>query len=88
MAQEQPFIIQEEILLHRFIATTFATLDSSTGDPDDLVQDTLEEIILKTKRSLFGIEKFIKQLKKGGKLNGIVLEKSTQKNMVTDEVGD
>ena len=46
----------------------------------------LEEVIPKTERSLFGIEKFIKQLPKGGKLNDIVLDKSNQKDMVTDEV--
>ena len=46
-----------------------------------------KEVIPKTKRSLFGIEQFIKQLKKEGKLNCIVLDKSTQKDMVTDEVG-
>ena len=52
-----------------------------------LFLDALEEIIPKTKRSLFGIEKFIKQLHKGGKLNGIVLDKITQKDIVTDEFG-
>ena len=52
-----------------------------------IVFDALEEMIPKTKRSLFGNEKFIKQLQKGGKLNGIDLKKNTQKDMVTDEVG-
>ena len=45
------------------------------------------EVIPKTKRYFFGIEQFIKQLKKEGKLNFIVLDKSTHKDMVTDEVG-
>ena len=57
------------------------------SDPDALVFDVLIEIIPKTIRSLFGIEKFIKQLQKGGKLNVIVLDIITQKDMVTDEVG-
>ena len=39
------------------------------------------------KLPLFGIEQFIRQLQKGVKLNGIVLDKITQKDMVTDEVG-
>ena len=47
----------------------------------------LEEIIPETKHSLFGIEQFIEQIPKGGKFNGIVLDKTTQKYMVTDEVG-
>ena len=38
-----------------------------------LFLDALEELIPKTKRSLFGIEQFIKQLQKGGKLYGIVI---------------
>ena len=46
-----------------------------------------KEVIPKTKRYFFGIEQFIKQLKKEGKLNFIVLDKSTHKDMVTDEVG-
>ena len=46
-----------------------------------------KEVIPKTKRYFFGIEQFIKQLKKEGKLNCIVLDKSTQKDMVTGEVG-
>ena len=58
----------------RFITTTIVTLASSTGNPDSLVLDALEEIILKMKRSLFGIEQFIKQPQKGGKLNGVVLK--------------
>ena len=49
--------------------------------------DTLEELIPKKKRSLLGIEKFIKQLQKGDELNGIVLDKINQKDIVTDEVG-
>ena len=57
------------------------------GNPYDLVLDAFDEITPKTKRSLFGIEKFIKQLQKGGKLNVIVLDIITQKDMVTDEVG-
>ena len=52
-----------------------------------IVLDAWEDIIPKTKRSIFGIKKFIKQLQKGGKLNGIVLNKSTQKNMLTDKIG-
>ena len=39
------------------------------------------------KFSLLGIEQFIKQIQKGGKLNGIVLDNITQKDMVTYEVG-
>ena len=70
-----------------FIATTVATLASSTGNPDILVLGVLEDIIPKMKRSLFGIENFIKQLQKGDNLNGILLNKSTQNDMVTDEVG-
>ena len=62
-------------------------MDSSTGNPDALVFNALEEITPKMKRSLFGIEIFIKQIQKGGKLNGIVLEKSTRKDIVTYEVG-
>ena len=54
---------------------------------DALVLDALEEVIPKTKRSLFGIRLFNKQLQKGGKLNVIVFDKSTQKGMVTDKVG-
>ena len=46
-----------------------------------------KEVIPKTKRSLFGIEKFTKQLKEEGKMNCIVLNRSTQKDMDTDEVG-
>ena len=71
----------------QFIATTVATLYSSTGNPDALVLGDLEDIIPKTKRSLFGINKFIKQIQKGGKLNGIVLDEITQKDMVTGEIG-
>ena len=67
--------------------TTVATLDSITCNPDALVLDALEEIIPNTNCLLFGIEQFIKQLQKGDKLNGIVLNKSTQKYMVTHEVG-
>ena len=47
----------------------------------------LEQVIPKTKLSIFGIKQFIKQPQKGGKLNGIVLKKITQKYIVTDEVG-
>ena len=71
----------------RFIVTTVKTLASSTGNPDALVLGALEETIPKTKHYLLGIEKFIKQLQRGGKLNGIFRNKSTQKEMVTDEVG-
>ena len=39
------------------------------------------------KPSLFVIEQYIKQIQKGGKLNGINHEKITQKDMVNDEVG-
>ena len=46
-----------------------------------------KEVIPKTKRSLSGIEQFIKQLDKEVKLDCIVVEKVTQKEMVTDEVG-
>ena len=60
---------------------------SSTGNPDALVLGALEEIIPKMKCSLSGIDQFIKQLQKGGKLNGIVPDKITQKDMVTNEVG-
>ena len=62
-------------------------MDSSTGNIDALVLYALEKIISEKKRSIFGIEKSIKHLQKGGKLNGIVLEKFTQKDMVTHEVG-
>ena len=47
----------------------------------------LEEIITKTKRSLFGIDKFMKQLLKGGKFNVIVLGKIIPNYMFTYEVG-
>ena len=60
---------------------------SSTSNPDAHVLDALEEIIPKTKRSIFGIEQFIKQIQKGGKLNGISNDKSIQKDMVNDKVG-
>ena len=53
---------------------------------DALVFYALEVLIPKTKISVFGIEKSIKQLQKGSKLSDIVLNKSTQKDMVTDEV--
>ena len=39
------------------------------------------------KRYLFGLEQFIKQIKREGKLNCIVLDKFNQKYMVTNEVG-
>ena len=68
--------------------TTVATLDSITCNPDALVLDELEETIPNMNCLLFCIEKFIKQLQKGDKLNGIVLNKSTQKYMVTHEVGE
>ena len=58
-----------------------------TGNTDAIYLYAIEEIIPKTKRSVFGIEKFIKQLQKEGKLNGIVHDKIIQKDMVTDEVG-
>ena len=70
----------------RFIATTVAALASSTENPDILVLGALKEIVPKIKRSLLGIEQFIKHPQKGGKLNGIVFKKNTQKNMFTDEV--
>ena len=60
---------------------------SSTKNPDVLVLDALEEIIPKTKLPLFGIKRFIKQLQKRGKLNGVVLDKHTLKYMVTEKVG-
>ena len=47
----------------------------------------LKEVTPKTKRSLFGIGKFIKQLKKEGKLDCIVIDKITPKDIVTDKVG-
>ena len=53
-------------------------------NPDALVLDDLEEIFPKTKRSLFGIKKSIKQIQKGGTLNGILLGKSNQKDIITD----
>ena len=68
----------------QFIANIVATLDSFTGNTYALALYALEEIITKSKRSIFGIWKFIKHLQKGVKLNGIVLEKITQKYMVTD----
>ena len=52
-----------------------------------LFLDASEEIITKTKRSLFGIKEFIKKLQKLGKLNRIVFSKRTQNDLVTDEVG-
>ena len=52
-----------------------------------LFLDYLEEIFPKTKRSTSGIEQFIKRIQKGGKLNGIVLDKINQKCVFTDEVG-
>ena len=39
------------------------------------------------KCTLFGIDQFIKHLQKGAKLNVIIPGKSTQKDMVTDEIG-
>ena len=39
------------------------------------------------KHFIFGIEKIIKNIKKEGKLNFIVIDKITQKDMVTDEIG-
>ena len=56
-------------------------------NPYAFVLGALEEIIPKPKHSLFGIEQFIKQGQKGGKLNVIILNKITQKYMVIDEVG-
>ena len=70
----------------QFIVATDAILNYSTGNPDNLVLGALKEISPKTKCSLFGIEQFIKRIKKEGKLNGIVIDKSTQKYMITDEV--
>ena len=70
----------------RFIATNAAELVYSTCNLDALIVDELEEVMPKTKQSLFGIKQFIRQLKKEGKLNCVVLKKSTQKDMVTDEV--
>ena len=58
-----------------FTATNVTTLDYYKGDPYALVLDSLEEIIPKTKRSIFGINQFIKKLQKGGKLNGVFLKK-------------
>ena len=71
----------------QFIVPNIEKLSSSTGNPDALVLDALGEIIPQMKRSLFVINKFSKQLQKGGKLNVIVLDKSTQTYMVNDEVG-
>ena len=78
--------IKKKLARLQFIAITVATLDSSTGNPDALVLDALEQVILKTKISLFGIDQFIKQLPKGGKLNIIVPDKGTQKDMVNNGV--
>ena len=64
-----------------------ATLDYSTGNPDAVILDASEEIISETKRSLFSIDKFIKQIQKEVKCNFIVIDKTTQKDMVTDKVG-
>ena len=47
----------------QLITTTVAKLDSSMCNPYDLVLGDWKEVIWK-KCSLFGIEKFIKQLKK------------------------
>ena len=71
----------------QFIVTTVATLDSYTCIPDALVLDGLEDAIPKTKRSLFGIKPFIKQLKKEGKFICIFVDKSNQKDIANDEVG-
>ena len=71
----------------QFIATTVATLYYSTFYPYAIALYVLGEIIPKTKSSLFGIKKCIKQIRKRGKLYGIVLNKITQKDMVPDEVG-
>ena len=56
-------------------------------NPYTLVLDSLEEVIPKTKRSIFGIEQLIKQLQKGVKFNDIVLKKINLKDMVTDKFG-
>ena len=55
--------------------------------PFQCIFNKVEDLIPKTKSSLFVIEKFTRQLKKEGKLNCIVLYKITQKDMVTDEFG-
>ena len=70
----------------QFIETTVATLSFSNCNPYALVLDALKEVTPKTKCSLFGIEEYIKHIKKEGKSNCIVLGKTTHKDMVTDEV--
>ena len=80
-------ISKKKLSRFRFIATTIETLASSTGKPDIIVFDALEEMIPKTKRSLFGTDKFIKQLQKGGKLNGIDLKKILRKIWLLMKLG-
>ena len=46
------------------IATTVATLDFYMSNPDAHVLDDFEDIFPKLKHSLFGINKFIKQIQK------------------------
>ena len=57
------------------------------GYPGALVLDASEEKVLKTKRSILGIEQFIKQLQKGVKLNGIVMEKILRKVWLLIKLG-
>ena len=57
------------------------------SNPDAHVLDDFEDIFPKLKHSLFGINKFIKQIQKWGKLNGIVVNKINDKDTFTDEVG-
>ena len=59
----------------QLIMTNVATLESYTENSDALVLDALKVIITKTKRSLFGIYQLNKHIQRGGKLNGIVINK-------------
>ena len=75
---------KNKLSLLQFIVTTVSTLAYFTMNADVLILDVLEEIIPKTKHPIFGIEQFIKNIIKVGKLNDIVLSKITQKDIVTD----
>ena len=86
VAQEQKFSIKEKLSWLWFITTTVATLASSKCNTYALVFGYLIKGNSKNKILSFWNQSFIKNLQKGGKLNGIVLKNITQKDMVTDEV--
>ena len=86
VSQEQQFSIQEEIIAPLIHCNHCCNIEFLYGQSIWSFLGVLKGMIPKTKCYLFGIEQFIKQLQKGGKLNGIVLEKITQKYIFTDEV--